>query len=374
MSETRYNLAGSIGILIILSSALLAGCNQQDEQDPVKVFLSAERIDSVRTRIEQRKEPQYSAYLDLKEEAESLLDHTPTVPDTWFVPFFYQDSRGHQQAKKALMDDANTAYKLALMYQLTGQEKYARSAVPIIKGWSTLGGIQTEEDSKLSFSYHYPALIFAADMVRSSPEWTGQAESNLRGFLVNEALQLNTMDRHNNWGNWGLALVLSVAAYVEDEELMAEGYKRWEEFIDTQVGDEGQLPHEITRNNGVGERGIWYSHFTLMPQTIAAEIACTNGLDLYDYTSEEGRTLQMAYHTLAPWAMDPSTFPHFTGEGGAEQRGVDYISYFEVLNTLWPNDASSEMLQRRRPLTASHSTPVLTLTHGDLAIPCNRTL
>lgn len=37
-----------------------------------------------------------------------------------------------------------------------------------------------------------------------------------------------------------------------------------------------------------------------------------------------------------------------------------------ILNARWPNPDAAAMLAQRRPLTASHCTPHLTFTHGDL--------
>jgi hypothetical protein len=103
-----------------------------------------------------------------------------------------------------------------------------------------------------------------------------------------------------------------------------------------------------------------------MPQTIAAEIARVNGLDLYDYQSPGGRSLRKAYEWLAPFVREPQRFPYFQGGDTSQLAGVNYVAYWEILNNRWPNADAAYLIGRLRPLTAEHSAPFLSFTHGDL--------
>lgn len=332
------------------------------------VFVSEARLVALKARIERRVEPTYGAFLRLQQSANAQLDRRPTVPAEWYVPAYYRDGPGHQKAKLSLANDANFAYELALMYRLTGKATYAQAVARLINGWAT--GVQSmsrKDDSLLSFSYHFPAFIFAADLIENEPSWPQPEQQTFKEFVRTKALPMNTMDRRNNWGNWGLVLVMAGAAYLRDRALFETSIVRWKEFIDEQIAQDGHLPHEVGRNGGVGERGLWYSHFTLMPQTIAAEIARVNGVDLYEYRSPQGRTLRAAFERLAPWTRTPQSFPYYKGEDPQGQKGTDYISYWEILNARWPQPDATAMLVAMRPLTATHSTPQLTFTHGDLA-------
>ena len=336
-----------------------------DNSETSSVFINSDRIETLKNRIERMQEPTYSAYQDLISQEEELLEREPHVPDTWYVPLFYVDAEGHRRSKADLLIDANSSYKLALIYRLTGEKKYAEAAARFINAWSDLEDMKRHDDSSLSFSYHFPAMIFAADLLRGSVYLTEDLENRFADFVRERALPMNTMGRENNWGNWGLVLVLASASFLGDVDLLEKGIERWKYFIEEQIAEDGHLPHEVTRNSGIGERGIWYTHFTLMPQTIAAEIACVNGVDLYDYESPSGRTLELAYRRVAPWAHNPDEFPYFKPDEGQVQIGTDYVSYFEILHSRWPDAAAAAMLNYHRPTDASHSAPVLTLTHGE---------
>ncbi len=326
------------------------------------VWISEERMDAIRERIAQGVEPTYSAWRQLEQYVREHEGHRARVPKRWYVPGFYVDAQGHRQAKEGLMQDANTAYAFALYARLGGDPDYIQTAGEIIRAWSTLlESTSDQDDSTLSFSYHFPAMSFAADLLRGTDAWSDRDERAFRAFLRDKALPLNTMARANNWGNWGLVLSVSVAAYLQDDALLERCEERWKEFIGDQIAEDGHLPHEVRRSGG--QRGLWYSHFCLMPQTIAAEILRNQGVDLFDYVAPNGRSLRQAFHRLAAWCRQPETFPYWDGPS-EELRAMDYYSYFEVLADRWPDENAQALLEGARPMTASHSTPFLTLTHG----------
>ncbi len=326
------------------------------------VFISDSRIKTLKEVISEKREPAYSAFQALRQCAEDNLARKPNVSENWYVPAYYQDEEGHYKAKNGLRDDANAAYALALCFRITGEKKYARSAVRIIDAWTS--GIKTmsrRDDSALSFSYHFPVLIFAADLLRDEGVWGKRQQERFKAFLRNDALPMNTMARTNNWGNWGLVLAVSCAVYLGDEELFNECADRWKYFVAHQIAGDGTLPMEVKRSGG--RQGIGYSHFCLMAQTVAAEILRINGRNLYDYESELGGSLKKAFERIAGWTIRPDTFPHWEGDP-SELKGVRYFSYFEVLNTRWTNRDASKSLDQARPMTANHAAPFLTFTHG----------
>jgi len=329
------------------------------------VFLSAERLAVLKQRVADKTEPTYSAYVAMKAEADAKKDLAPAVPEAWYVPGFYVDPAGHGKAKGALAGDANEAYALALLYRMTGDASYAAAAAKRIDAWAGLKTLGTKDDSTLTFCYHFPPLIYAADLIRPWEGWTPAEREAFAAFLRAEALPMNTMARENNWGNWGLVLTLACAAYLDDEELLRRGAARWKEFIARQIGEDGSLPLEVIRNNGQGEHGIWYSHFCLAPQTIAAEILAHHGVDLYDYAAPNGRTLRAAFEKVIPWAADPATFPYYKGADPKSLPGTDAVGYWEILAARWPDPKAKEMLLRLRPLNPIQGSPYITFTHGE---------
>lgn len=328
------------------------------------VLINDARLATLKKRITAKSEPTHIAWKKLKANADAALNEKPKVPAVWHVPGYYSDKDGHMRAKQGLEENANTAYELALAYRITGNEKYASAAAVLINAWATqIQTLKKNDDSTLSFSYHFPALIFAADLIRRSPSWPESNQQAFKKFLRERAVPMNCMEQKNNWGNWGLVLFMASAAHLRDDDMFEKGLKRWKELLQSQQSNDGTLTHEVTR--GGGQFGLWYSHFCLMPQTICAEIARVNGVDLYEYKGPNGESLRRAYERLLPWVKEPSSFPYFIGNT-KDLVGVTYMSYFEILNAHWPSEDASVLLRNYRPLSARHSLPVLTFTHGDL--------
>ncbi|MGE9268539.1 MAG: alginate lyase family protein [Verrucomicrobiales bacterium] len=351
-----------LGLLAWVWIFPLSGAESTEAPGFSAVFLSDERIAALRELLASKEEPTWSAFGACLAEARRNLDRVPQVPRDWYVPGYYRDAEGHRKAKGGLRDDANAAYALALCYRLTGEKDFARAAIRLLNAWS--GGVEKmsrEDDSTLSFCYHFPAMIIAADFLRDEGVWPEEEEAVFARFLREQALPMSTMGRENNWGNWGLVLSVSAAAYLRDEALFAKCVERWKFFIEHQIAPDGHMPHEVRRVEG--KRGIWYSHFALMPQTIAGEILKVNGADLFAYQSPSGRNLRSAYEKVAGWTRHPAGFPYWDGPP-EDQLGVRYFSYFEILHTLWPDENAAALLKGARPLSADHVTPFLTLTHG----------
>jgi hypothetical protein len=325
------------------------------------VFITDARIDTLRARLADRVEPNLTACRLVLEAADQGLSRAPRPPVRWHVPAFYRDKQGHQQAKNVLRDDANASYAMALAYRITDDERYAQGAMNIIHSWVTLlREMSRRDDSSLSFSYHFPPMVFAADLLRSTSVWDPNLDERFRTFLREKALPMSTMDRETNWGNWGLVLSMACAVYLEDRGLLQTCIDRWKYFIENQMDSRGHLVREVTRSDG--EMGFWYSHFCLMPQTIATEIARVQEVDLYDYQPLPGRSLRNAFQRIAGWVEQPDTFPYWPDI----PPGWDYISYFEILHNRWPSEQTARLLDRFRPLNAEHGAPFLTFTHGGI--------
>ncbi len=330
------------------------------------VFLTDCRIAILKERVAAKTAPTYAAWNALLTVANSNLSRAPTVPEVWMVPWAY----GHHSAEGAkitskLRDQANAAYRLALVYRIIGDERYAAASARQITTW--IRGVKTyrtAEDSALEFAVNFPLMIVAADLLRPSAAFPDTTQQEFATYLPHtRRFAMSTMSRENNWGNWGLVLEVSAAAYLRDRIAFDKAATRWKYFIANQIAADGELPLEVQRENG--RKGIWYSSYALHPQTLAAEIMRVNGLDLFDYRSPNGRTLRLAYDRIVGWVHDPSTFRY---DNSAQDPGVYryHVGYWELLNARWPNPEADAVLGYRRPIKDDPMSVGMTFTHGGL--------
>ncbi|MFI5897399.1 alginate lyase family protein [Actinoplanes sp. NPDC051513] len=329
------------------------------------VFLTDSRIAALKERVAAKTEPTYDAWNALFTAADSDLSREPTVPEVWMVPWAYgPHSAEATEMMSKLRDRANAAYRLALVYRITGDERYAVAGARQITTWiRDVKKYSTAEDSTLEFSVNFPLMIAAADLLRPSTAFPADAQQEFATYLRRRAFTMSTMSQENNWGNWGLVLEASAAAYLRDRMAFDKAATRWKYFIAHQIAANGELPLEVQRENGT--KGIWYTSYTLHPQTLAAEIMRVNGLDLFDYHSPNGRTLRQAYERIVGWVHDPATFPY--DKSAQDPGGYRYhIGYWELLNARWPGPQADTVLGYRRPLKDDPMSVGMTFTHGGL--------
>ncbi|MFE5411022.1 alginate lyase family protein [Microbacterium sp. NPDC056569] len=395
-----FSLASHRDLRMVVDSVVLTGVVERDEPAPADcvawsgeaavtsergvVLNSPERIDAVASRVARGVEPQASAFDLLMTDAAAGMARTPAPPEVFFVPFFYNNPTAHRAARDGLQNDANTAYQLALAYRLTGDEAYGAHAAAFIDAWTgTVECVRTSEDSALAFSYHFPAFVFAAELLRGTPAWTEDGERRFAGFLSETATPVagSILHRTNNWGSWALELTAATAAYLADDAGIEAAHTRATELLEHQIDADGHLPEEVTRNNGVGDYGIWYTHFSLLPLMLTAETLGAHGYDLHSYVNTAGTGLGDAVAAASSWVAAPESFPYYTGDVAklANVRTIDYLravgviahsmSYFELAANHHPSAALDALLAEEGPMTTIHSAPHLSLTHGGLADP-----
>ena len=395
-----FSLAAHRDLRMVVDSVELTGVAERDEPAPADciawsgepaaaaerglVLNSPERITEVARRIDRGVEPQTSGFDRLMDDVAAGMERTPAPPEVFFVPFFYNNPTAHRAARDGLQNDANTAYQLALAYRLTGDESYGSHAAEFIDAWmGTVDCVRTSEDSALAFSYHFPAFVFAAELLRGTPVWSEPGERAFAGFLAETATPVagSILHRSNNWGSWALELTAASAAYLGDTAAIEAAHTRATELLEHQIDANGHLPEEVTRNNGVGDYGIWYTHFSLLPLLLTAETLAAHGFDLHSYVNANGTGLADAVEAASSWVAAPESFPYYTGDVAklANVRTIDYLravgvtahsmSYFELAANNYPSATLDALLLEEGAMTTIHSAPHLSLTHGGLADP-----
>jgi Alginate lyase len=330
-------------LLIVASSSALAFSGA--------VLITDARITALKSRIAGRVQPTYQAYQALKTYVDSHQFEACQAPALF-------DTSPTNRADVGRIDhDSVLAYKLALAYRLTGNETYAANSARILNCWATKVTFSPTSPTKLVVSSRGPSFVVAADLIKRSTKFTFSQQQNFQIFARQKLLPMNTMSSANNFGNWGLLLVVSTATYLQDQTLFNQAVGRWKYFIEDQMNNDGVMRYEVGR--GGGKDGIWYSNFALFPQTTSAEIMKVNGVNVFGYVSPSGRTLKKAYDKMAGWNRYPCSFPYYN----CPTHGVGWVSYMEILNPIWPNANAAFLLGKYRPLDTRWSFPVVTLTH-----------
>lgn len=271
---------------------------------------------------------------DLTMESHPLADFSPAPHYGATDPV----AESNTDAVPTLRRESLAVYKLALCFEISGDAKFSAKAEAILDGWAhTTKRIETLQGAN-GFNFYFPYALLGASILRHDTTWH---MGDLNTFVKEIVVPANNADRANNHGNWGVLLLVTAGAYLNDQPLIDGARQRWLNLVQTQVAQDGSLPLEICRSdtsNWCGDptrgiRGLAYTHYALYPTTIAAEVLRNLGQDIY--STPQGALLCKAYGRAAAWTLHPETFPYFESNNGKLQD-THNIDYFYILQHRCP--------------------------------------
>jgi len=102
--------------------------------------------------------------------------------------------------------------------------------------------------------------------------------------------------------------------------------------IETQITPEGKQPREIGRT-----KSVHYCSMNLRVMSYVAEMGMPLGVDLWNYTSADGRSMKKAFEFLKPFAEGNEiwTYKQIT-EGGVEKAiANELVPLFSIASTIY---------------------------------------
>ncbi len=132
------------------------------------------------------------------------------------------------------MRDAASAYQQALIYKLTGDERYAAAAIKTLNAWAaTCTGIYSNDPNMyLAAGAQGYTFANAAELLRDSPSWNESEFTTFCNWLVDVFAKRNAeFLAHNDantcalhtWSNWDLVNLcsyLSIGILTENDEMV----------------------------------------------------------------------------------------------------------------------------------------------------------
>ena len=247
---------------------------------------------------------------------------------------------------KLLSDDALVAYQASLCYLRTGDIAYANNAQNILDAWSNkLTKVPTPQ-GKNGINFSMPYMIMSASWVQGVGGWN---DTNFKRFVKTVVLPASNSQFTNNHGAWGVLLNTSAAAYLDDNKGLDAARIRWKSLVAGATNQWGYLPQEVDRSGtsnyhagpDKGIKGLAYTHYFMMPATIAAKILADE--QKWVLTTTEGALFQLAYNKAALWTRYPVQFPYYASNNG-KLDGVRNAAYFSILSKTYSNPNATVVL------------------------------
>lgn len=179
--------------------------------------------------------------------------------------------------------DANAAFQNALMWNITGDSRYARKAIEIVNAWSSTLKSITGRDAVLMAGLGPFKMVNAAELLRYSG--SGWAEADIkqteRHFkeVIYPVIREFAPFANGNWDSAAMKTVMAIAIFCNDANMFESAVDYYQ-----QGGGDGRLTNYIINEEGqCQESGRDQGHTQLGIAHLAdcCEMAWHQGLDLY---------------------------------------------------------------------------------------------
>lgn len=264
---------------------------QQSQTINVRIFKhmalvhSEEQLNSMKEHILNKEEPWYSDYQRLLNE---VPDH---MSDTTFEIKVHEGvGRGDPEGHGNMSDyeqSANAAYFNALRWVITGEDKYAQTAVNVLNQWSSALKIVDGRDRILGAAISTFRMNNAAEIIKYyNGGYKGYSDSDFEKYqnvLLNVIYPVVQdlglpMTANGNWDTAALAAMVSIGVICENTEIYDRAIYLYQDIhtngsIAVYVSDWGQSV-ESFRDQAHAQLGISYL-------ADVCEVAEKQGQDLY---------------------------------------------------------------------------------------------
>jgi len=338
--------------------------------------------------------PAYAALIkdadkDLLKGPYSVKDKTKTPPDGdkhnyftlavyWWpnpntkdgLPYIYKDGVTNPDSKigtdaRELVQMCNSVFTLALAYYFSGEAKYAKHASELLKAWFI--DSKTKMNPNLNYAQAIPGrnegspggiidsrnfinITEAAGLLEGSASWTESDHVQLQSWFKDYLKWLITSkngedesEAKNNHATFYCAQVVNFALFSGDRETASQYLEKAKELIASQIDPDGSQPYELKRT-----KSFSYSVFNLEAFYLLAEMGNKLNADLYNYQTDDGRSLHKALDYLAPYA-DPSKKWSGKEISGMEEFRTE-LGYLLLISSLrYPHGNYADTLMKDYP-------------------------
>jgi len=209
---------------------------------------------------------------------------------------------------------------LATAYFFSGDEKYAARAAQLIRAWyfddatrmnpnCRYGQIHIGDDKAQGTAVlecnQMRHVVDADALLIGSSNWTSADHEKLQAwfkeflsYLLTSKQGESEHNAPNNHGTWFLVQSVTYALYLGDDDTAKKLiYEQAKHRIATQIESDGREPLELVRTKAYD-----YCRFNLEALENVALLADRVGIDLWNYKTDDGRSIRAALDWLSPYA------------------------------------------------------------------------
>ncbi len=246
----------------------------------------------------------------------------PNTPDG--LPYIKKDGEVNPEIYESGDKDVfpkmlKTTFNIGVGFYITGNKEYAEQGIKWLKTWfvdtatmmnpnfeysQIIRGSKKKNYSGIIDACEIPKVLDAIAMLSGSELMTDEMDKNLKkwfesylDWLMNSENGKRESKSENNHGTWYDQGVAAVAYYVGKDDLV----KKYCENVKTkripeQIETDGSQPKELART-----RSLHYSCYNLEAMAKLARIGDRVKVDIWDYTTPDGRSIKKALDYILPF-------------------------------------------------------------------------
>ena len=235
-------------------------------------------LERMSAAVAQQRSPIYEGYLVFQKSPFSHYDYQLKGP-------LKEVGRNPTRGQVDYDSDANAAYQNALMWAITGDKRYAQTAIRIIDAWSDTLQLVTGRDAVLMAGLGPFKMVNAAEIIRHSgagwPDVAVKRAAQHFRRVIYPVLAEFAPFANGNWDDAALKTVMAIGIFCDDHEIFEKAVRYY-----VNGWGNGSLTHYIINDAGqVQETGRDQAHTQLGIGMLAecCEMAWHQGLNLYAY-------------------------------------------------------------------------------------------
>ena len=233
--------------------------------------------------------------------------------------------RGDREPIGVLYDDLET---LALAGYLLRDEASAEHAAMLVRTWfldpetkmnphlrygQAVPGRDEGRGAGIIDTRHFIRVLDSVALLNETDAWTDADQAALTAWmkqyldwLLHDPMGKDESSEKNNHGTWYDAQVAAIAMFVGEREIAQQIVEKAKtKRIARAIEPDGQQPEEMDRT-----KGLHYCVFNMSAMSVLARIGERLGVDLWNYESEDGRSLRRGLDFVTPYLVGEKQWPH----------------------------------------------------------------
>jgi hypothetical protein len=337
-------------VIIVFGLMAMAFLVNAADNLPQVFSLDAKALQANRVKVQNKDPYIMPAYKSLLKEADKFLsfgpvsvmekknnppsgdrhDYMSLAPYYWpdpakadGLPYIRKDGQTNPEVKDykdkeylpKLCEAVNT---LGLAYYFSGNEAYAAHAAKLLEVWfldsatkmnpnlnygQAMKGHNEGRGAGMIDTRHFVILIDGIGLINGSKKWSTADQKGMQDWFAQFLVWMQTsrngvdeLNAKNNHGVWYDAQRMSMALFTGDKALAEKIVLNAEKRLDSQMDSTGLLPLELERTIA-----LHYSTFAMDAFFIIAKMGEQVNMNLWDYKSPSGKSLQKGFDALKPY-------------------------------------------------------------------------